>query len=95
MRSRGQIAQESPMATNFCRINPHGGQRSCRGHPGSSMGQIAYECAMVTKFDSKNSWPECKGSCSGRLGQSDTNCPETYKPANVANVASLLPRLSF
>ena len=33
------------------------GQRSCRGHVGSTRGQIAYECPMVTKFGGKNHWP--------------------------------------
>ena len=34
------------------------GQRSCRGHPGSTRGQIAYKCRMTTKFGGKNHWPK-------------------------------------
>ena len=29
-------------------------QRSCRGHLGSTRGQIAWKCPMVTKFGGKN-----------------------------------------
>ena len=34
------------------------GQRSCRGHPRSTRGQIALKCPMATKFGRKNSWPK-------------------------------------
>ena len=35
------------------------GQRSRRGHPGSTRGQIAQECPMATNFGEKDPWLEC------------------------------------
>ena len=34
------------------------GRRSCRGQLGSSRGQYAQQCPMLTKFGGKNPWPE-------------------------------------
>ena len=47
------------------------GQRSCRGQPGSSRGQIAEKCCMATKFGRKNPWSKCNSllgqrSCRGQ-----------------------------
>ena len=55
------------MATSFGRIEgiPDRsvmhcvGQRSCRGQPGSTRGQIAYKWPMATKFGRKNPWSKC------------------------------------
>ena len=63
--TRGQIAQQYPMATKFGGKNPwpkHNellpGQRSCRGQLGSSRGQFVKQWPMATKFDGKNPWPQ-------------------------------------
>ena len=52
----------------------------------TTTGQIAFECAMVTKFGTKNPWPECRAIIVGVeghavviWGQPDSNCPETPK----------------
>ena len=46
------------------------GQRSCRGQPGSTRGQIPQKCPVATKFGSKDPRPECNAmrSCRGQLG---------------------------
>ena len=48
------------------------GRRSCRGHPGSTRGQIAQECPMATKFGRKNPWPECNALVGSKVMQGST-----------------------
>ena len=56
-------------------------QRSCRGQPGSTRGQIARKSPMATKFGNKNPWPQCntlevKGHPVVIWGQQEGNCLE-------------------
>ena len=51
------------------RVMHYWGQRSCRGHPGSTRGQIASKCPMATKFGRKNPWPECNALMGSKILQ--------------------------
>ena len=68
-------------------------KRSCRGQPGSTMGQIAHECPMATKFGRKNSWLECNTLTGLKVMQGlsgvnqRANVQKCIRPPNVVNVA--------
>ena len=62
------------------------GQRSHRGHRGSTKGQNAQECPMANKFGRKNPWPKCsaligsmQGSAGGNYGSNCLGMPYGYK----------------
>ena len=80
---QGSNCSGRPYDNQILLDKPSWGQSSCRGHPGSN-------CLWSPNLVRKTHGQSVKGHAVVDWGQPDTNCPETHKPANVANVTLFL-----